>query len=149
MNYARGLLTPVLVTIVGVGTGRLIMSSRLSQNCLLTFVQESRYSTQHSSKIKSRRNRRSRFGPVSKRSLPATNQHVPSIDEFNDQQAPSPAEQVRKTEETVANAGGATTIPKDTERWSEAQIGQFSKPVDTFKWSEVPLDQYSTSEKSS
>lgn len=69
--------------------------------------------------------------------------------EFKEQHAPSPEEQIRKTEEAVANAGGATTIPKDTERWSEVQTGHFSKPVDTFKWSEVPLDQYSTPEKSS
>ena len=116
MNYARGFLTPVLVTIVGVGTGRLIMSPGLSKNRLLTFVQELRYLTQHSSKRKSRRNKTSRFGPASKRSLPATDQHVPSIVEFNDQHAPSPEEQIRKTEEAVANAGGATTISKDTKR---------------------------------
>ena len=71
------------------------------------------------------------------------------IVESKEQHAPSPEEQIRKTEEAVANAGGATTIPNDTERWSQVQTGQFSKPVDTFKWSEVPLDQYSTTEKSS
>ena len=116
MNYARGLLTPVLATIVGIGTGRLIMSQGLSKNRLLTFVQELRYLTQHSSKRKSRRNKTGRFGPVSKRNLPATDQHVISIVEFSDQHAPPPEEQIRKTEEAVANAGGATTIPKDTER---------------------------------
>ena len=116
MNYARGFLTPVLVTIVGIGTGRLIMSLGPSKSRLLTFVQELRYLTQHSSKRKSRRNKTGRSGPVSKRSLPETHQHVPSIVEFNDQHSPSPEEQIRKTEEAVANAGGATTIPKDTER---------------------------------
>ena len=69
--------------------------------------------------------------------------------EFKEQHAPPPEEQVRKTEEAIANAGGATTLPKDAERWSRVQTGQFSKPVDTFSWSEVPLDQYSTPEKSS
>lgn len=71
------------------------------------------------------------------------------IVEFKEQHAPSPEEQIRKTEEAVANAGGATTIPNDAERWSQVQTGQFSKPVDTFRWSEVPLGQYSTPEKSS
>ena len=70
------------------------------------------------------------------------------IVESKEEHIPSPEEQIRKTEETVANAGGATTIPNDTERWSQVQTGQFSKPVDTFKWSEVPRDQYSTIEKS-
>ena len=62
---------------------------------------------------------------------------------------PPPEEQVRKTEETVANAGGATTIPEDAERWAKVQSGQFSKPVDTFRWSDVSLDRYSTPEKGS
>ncbi len=68
--------------------------------------------------------------------------------EFKEQYSPSPEEQVRKTEEAVANAGGATTIPKDTTRCSEVQAGQFSKPANTFSWSEVPLDQYTSSETS-
>ena len=81
---------------------------------------------------------------------PATGQTCsPRNIEFKEQHAPLPEEQVRKTEEAVAIAGGATTIPKDAERWSRVQTGQFSKPVDTFSWSEVPLDQYSTPEKSS
>ncbi len=66
-----------------------------------------------------------------------------------EQHSPVPEEQIRKTEEAVANAGGATKIPTDTERWSQVQNGQFSKPLDTYSWSEVPLDQYSTPEKSS
>ncbi len=69
--------------------------------------------------------------------------------EHPEQHSPAPEEQIRKTEEAVANAGGATTIPADTERWSQVQNGQFSKPLGTFSWSEVPLDQYSTPEKSS
>ena len=69
---------------------------------------------------------------------------------FREQHAPSPSpeEQIRKTEEAVANAGGATGIPEDAEGWAKVQSGQFSKPGDTFRWSDVPLDQYSTIEKS-
>ena len=52
----------------------------------------------------------------------------------------SPNELRRKTEERVANAGGATTIPKDAARWAEVQRGQFAETRDTFKWNEVPLD---------
>lgn len=70
------------------------------------------------------------------------------IVEFKEHHAPSPEEQIRKTEEAVANAGGATTIPKDTGRWAAVQTSEFSKPTDTFDWSEVPLDQYDTPEKS-
>ena len=54
---------------------------------------------------------------------------------------------MRKTEEAVANAGGATTIPNDAPRWSEVQAGQFGEPKDTYKWAEVPLDRYSGSER--
>lgn len=72
-----------------------------------------------------------------------------SVVDFKEHHSPSPEEKMRKTEEAVANAGGATTIPKDTERWSEVQAGQFSKPADTFSWAEVPLDQYSPSDKKS
>ena len=50
---------------------------------------------------------------------------------FKEQHSLSPEEQIRKTEEAVANAGGATTIPKDTPRWSEAQTGEFSEPGST------------------
>jgi hypothetical protein len=35
---------------------------------------------------------------------------------------------MRKTEEAVAIAGGATTIPKDTPRFAEVQAG-FSEPA--------------------
>lgn len=90
------------------------------------------------------------FSPVSNPyRRPYTNPFFHRVVEFKEQHAPAPEEQIRKTEEAVANAGGATTIPKDADRWSEVQNGQFSKPVDTFKWSEVPLDQYSTPEKPS
>lgn len=89
------------------------------------------------------------FGPVSNpHCQPHTNDFPNRIVEFKEQHAPAPEEQIRKTEVAVANAGGATTIPQDSERWSEVQAGQFSKPVDAFRWSEVPLDQYSTPEKS-
>ena len=63
--------------------------------------------------------------------------------------SPSPEEQIRKTEEAVANSGGATRIPDDAERWAKVQSGQFSEPADTFRWSDVPLDRYSTLEKQS
>ncbi|KAL9134872.1 MAG: hypothetical protein Q9175_003942 [Cornicularia normoerica] len=111
MSYPRGLLTPVLVTLVGVGTGIAIFDP--------AFKQEKDQKVQ-----------------------------VQSV-EFEEQHAPPPEDQIRKTEDAVANAGGATTIRKGTERWAEVQTGQFSKPEATFKWSEVPLDQYSTTEKSS
>ncbi|CAF9936553.1 hypothetical protein IMSHALPRED_010796 [Imshaugia aleurites] len=111
MSYARGLLTPVLVTLVGVGTGIAIFDPAFKQE----------------------KEQKEREQTV----------------EFKEQHAPLPEEQIRKTEEAVANAGGATTISKDAERWSQVQTGQFSKPVDTFMWSEVPLDQYSPPEKSS
>ncbi|CAF9935777.1 MAG: hypothetical protein ALECFALPRED_006548 [Alectoria fallacina] len=111
MSYARGLLTPVLVTLIGVGTGIAIFDPAFKQEKLQKEQEQ--------------------------------------IVEFKEQHAPAPEEQIRKTEVAVANAGGATTIPKDSERWSEVQAGQFSRPVDAFRWSEVPLDQYSTPEKSS
>ena len=87
--------------------------------------------------------------PISKRPNRSLPTHSYRIVEVKDQHAPSPEEQIRKTEEAVANAGGATTIPTDAERWSKVQTGQFSKPVDTFDWAEVPLDQYSNAEKKS
>ncbi|KAL9067582.1 MAG: hypothetical protein Q9161_006771 [Pseudevernia consocians] len=124
MSYARGLLTPVLVTIVGVGTGKQTLSPpipRVSPAELSSGI--------------------AIFDPAFKQEKKQREQE--QIVEFKEQHAPSPEEQIRKTEEAVANAGGATTRPKDTERWSEVQTGHFSKPVDTFKWSEVPLDQYS------
>ncbi|CAD6586987.1 MAG: hypothetical protein ASARMPREDX12_002565 [Alectoria sarmentosa] len=110
MSYARSLLTPVLVTLIGVGTGIAI------------------------------------FDPAFKEEKQQKEQE--QIVEFKEQHAPAPEEQIRKTEVTVANAGGATSIPKESERWSKVQAGQFSKPVDAFRWSEVPVDQYSTPEKS-
>jgi len=75
--------------------------------------------------------------------------HFPSRVDFKEQHSPSLEEQMRKTEEQVANAGGATTIPKDAAILSEVQAGQFSKPADTLNWSKVPLDQRSTPEKPS
>ena len=69
--------------------------------------------------------------------------------EVPEQHPPSPEEQVRKTDEAVANAGGATTIPKHIERWSEVQRRQFSKPVDKFRWSEVPSEHDAITEESS
>lgn len=88
--------------------------------------------------------------PISNRPNRSIPTHSYRIVEFKDQHAPSPPEsQIRKTEEAVANAGGATTIPNDAERWAKVQTGQFSKPVDTFEWAEVPLDQYSNTGKKS
>ncbi|KAL6717360.1 hypothetical protein ACLMJK_005275 [Lecanora helva] len=61
--------------------------------------------------------------------------------------SPSAEEQVRKTEEAVANAGGATTIPKDAPRWSEAQAGQFNRPENFVPSSESPSPQSKPPEK--
>lgn len=69
--------------------------------------------------------------------------------DFQEHHQQSIEEQVRKTEEAVANAGGATRIPTDTPRWSEVQADQFSKPANTFSWHQVPLDQRTPPEKTS
>ncbi|KAL2055819.1 hypothetical protein ABVK25_004063 [Lepraria finkii] len=87
------------------------------------------------------------FGPAFKEEKEQKEQE--QTVEFKEQHSHSPEEQVRKTEEAVANAGGATTIPNTTPRWSEVQAGQFSKPVNSFSWHEVPLDQYNLIEGSS
>ncbi len=153
MSYARGLLTPVLATIVGVGTGKQTLSPPISQNRQLNYLQGIAI---FDPAFKQEKEQREQEQYVQSNPVQSQNTSVGSkptylyrIVEFKEQHAPSPEEQIRKTEEAVANAGGATTIPKDTERWSEVQTGQFSKPVDSFKWSEVPLDQYSTPEKPS
>lgn len=147
MSYARSLLTPVLVTIIGVGTGK--QTFTLSNIRPLTFVQALRYLTQHSSKRKSRESMRSTSSRDSVQIYRLRTNISHRVVEIENQHVPPPEEQIRQTEEAVANAGGATTIPKDMERWSEVQTGHFSKPVNTFRWSEVPLDQYSSPEKSS
>ncbi|KAK0514081.1 hypothetical protein JMJ35_003803 [Cladonia borealis] len=69
--------------------------------------------------------------------------------DFQEQHPQSPEEQVRKTEEAVANAEGSTRIPTDTPRWSEVQADQFSKPANTFSWHQVSLDQRTPPNKSS
>ena len=154
MSRARGILTPLIVTAIGVGTGNITLFLFPFGNGQLTSFQASRYLTQRSSKTRSRRSLSSTSYPnlshkvfccvqtrlSSHRNVKIKDQHAPS---------PSPEEQIRKTEEAVANAGGATGISNDAERWAKVQSGQFSKPTDTFRWSDVPLDRYSTPEKPS
>ena len=55
MSRARGLLTPLIVTAIGVGTGDITLSLSAFENGQLTSVQASRYLTQLSSKIRSRK----------------------------------------------------------------------------------------------
>ena len=59
----------------------------------------------------------------------------------------SPNELRRKTEERVANAGGATTISTGAARWGEVQKGQYGETEDTYAWSGVPLDGFGGREK--
>ena len=72
---------------------------------------------------------------------PSTNTSLPAS------ASPPVVDQIRKTEALVANAGGATTIPKEAPRWAEVQHGQFAQPADGFEWSEVPLARYSSAEQ--
>lgn len=55
MSRARGVLTPLVVTAIGIGTGKFTLSPSTFGNRQLTSIQASRYLTQHSSKIRSRK----------------------------------------------------------------------------------------------
>ena len=57
MSRARGILTPLVVTVIGVATGKFFFFFICTfGNGQLTSVQVSRYLTQLSSKIRSRKN---------------------------------------------------------------------------------------------
>ena len=78
MSYARGLLTPALVILIGVGTGKQILSPPVPKNIQLTFVQASRSLTQRSSKRRNRGSMSSMSYPFYSQAMsPATGQLVP------------------------------------------------------------------------
>ena len=55
MSHARGLLTPLMVTAIGIGTGKITLSLSTFGNRQLTSIQASRYLTQPSSKTRNRK----------------------------------------------------------------------------------------------
>ena len=75
-----------------------------------------------------------------------TRYQVPEDSASGNAEATSMGDIVSQTEERVANAGGATRIPKEAPRWAEAQRGQFARHEGTFEWKDVPLPRYSGDE---
>lgn len=57
---------------------------------------------------------------------------------------PSPKDVAHQTEVNVANAGGATTIPKDTKRFADVRQGQYAQAAKGFSWQDVPPTVYSS-----
>ena len=70
MSHARGLLTPLMVTAIGIGTGKITLSLSTFRNRQLTSIQASRYLTQPSSKTRSRKKPSSTSYPLLSRTRP-------------------------------------------------------------------------------
>ena len=160
MSHARGLLTPLMITVIGIGTGKMhlipvhfqdppanLLPGVAIFNPALKQDKEQKVPEQY---VLSKPPSLTQGLLLSQK--PAFSHRNVEIKEEPATPSPSPEEppeQIRTTEEAVASPEGVNGIPKDAERWAKVQSGHFSKPVDTFNWSGVPLDRYSTPEKPS
>ncbi|KAL9132076.1 MAG: hypothetical protein Q9217_000112 [Psora testacea] len=131
MSFLRNLLPAAVATAVGVYTGLYIFGP--------TFKEEAEQKEQDHRRIDFESQR-----PPSSVTTSAIAEPTPSSTTSGTNGSSASAQNlVRKTEERVANAGGATTIPSSTPRWAEVQAGQYALARQTFNWSDVPLDGYS------
>jgi len=100
MSKARGLFPMAIATVIGIGTGIAIFDPAFKEEK----EQKDQQGYMHSTS-----------------DLLTTYSHIDSRIGFKEQHSTSPEEQIHAKEVAVANAGGATTIPKDAARWGEVQ----------------------------